>query len=121
MAFSNSVIEHLATFEKQAAMAREVRRLARVFWVQTPNFWFPIEPHFLTLGWQWLPRWLRIGLLQRRGFGWCGRCPDHEVAASAVDEVRLMRHKELAQLFPDAQIRREWFGPLTKSFIAVRR
>ena len=53
--FSDSVIEHLETFARQAAMAAEVRRLAPTYWVQTPNFWFPIEPHFLTPAWHWLP------------------------------------------------------------------
>ena len=43
IAFSNSVIEHLFTFERQQAMAREVRRLARAYWVLTPNFWFPVS------------------------------------------------------------------------------
>ena len=58
IAFSNSVIEHLSTFENQARMAAEVRRVARAYWVQTPNFWFPIEPHFLVPAWHWLPGWL---------------------------------------------------------------
>jgi hypothetical protein len=118
--FSNSVIEHLMTFEQQEKMAREVRRAGAVYWVQTPNFWFPVEPHFLTVGWHWLPRRVRIRLLQRRGFGWCARCPDPTVAARYVDEVRLMRRNELSRLFPDARIVRERIGPLTKSFIAIR-
>ena len=49
--FSNSVIEHLRTFDAQRAMAREVHRLAARHWIQTPNYWFPIEPHFLTPVW----------------------------------------------------------------------
>src|SRR5829696_2983925 len=76
IAFSNSVIEHLFTFESQAAMAREVQRVASAFWVQTPNFWFPIEPHFLAPGWHWLPEDTRVAILRRRGVGWAGRCPD---------------------------------------------
>ena len=73
--FSNSVIEHLETFERQAAMAAEVRRLAPIYWVQTPNFWFPVEPHFLTPAWHWLPMGLRVAMLRRRRWGWRGPCP----------------------------------------------
>ena len=49
--FSNSVIEHLFTFENQRRMASEVQRVGKAFWVQTPNFWFPLEPHFHFIGW----------------------------------------------------------------------
>ena len=118
--FSNSVIEHLQTGERQAAMAAEVSRLAKVYWVQTPNFWFPIEPHFLTPLWHWLPVSLRVALLRRRRWGWCGPCPDRNSAEALVREVRLMRGRELERMFPDATLVRERIGPLVKSFVAVR-
>jgi hypothetical protein len=118
--FSNSVIEHLETFERQAAMAAEVRRLAPVYWVQTPNFWFPVEPHFLTPAWHWLPEDLRVALLRRRRWGWRGPCPDPDEARALVREIRLMRGRELRRLFPDARLEDERIGPLVKSFVAVR-
>jgi Methyltransferase domain len=118
--FSNSVIEHLESLERQAAMAAEVRRLAPVYWVQTPNFWFPVEPHFLTPAWHWLPVGLRVALLRRRRWGWRGPCPDADCARALVREVRLMRGCELRRLFPDATLRTERVGPLVKSFVAVR-
>lgn len=118
--FSNSVIEHLETFDRQAAMAAEVRRLAPIYWVQTPNFWFPVEPHFLTPAWHWLPVDLRVAMLRRRRWGWRGPCPDPDQARTLVREVRLMRSPELRRLFPDATLEAERIGPLVKSFVAVR-
>lgn len=118
--FSNSVIEHLQTFANQQAMAREVRRLAPVYWVQTPNFFFPVEPHFLTPAWHWMPVSVRVALLRRRRWGWRGPCPDPAEARELVREVRIMRGGEVRRLFPEAELVREKIGPLTKSFVAVR-
>jgi hypothetical protein len=115
--FSNSVIEHLFTWDMQARMAREVRRLGRAYWVQTPNFWFPIEPHFLVPGWQWMPESLRIAILRRRRCGWRGPCPDPEDARRTVREIRLLTRRQLRQLFPTAVIRPERFCGLNKSWI----
>ena len=120
IAFSNSVIEHLFTLDAQAAMAAEVRRVAHAYWVQTPNFWFPIEPHFHVPAWQWLPRSVRVAAIQRFRCGWRGPCPDPVEARLAVDEIRLMRRRELQRLFPDATLRPERFKGLVKSWIAVR-
>ena len=115
--FSNSVIEHLFTFEAQAAMAREVTRVGRAFWVQTPNFWFPLEPHFLFPGWQWLPEASRVALIRRRAWGWRGPCPDIDDARATVREVRLLKRRELQRLFPGGTIEAERLGGLTKSFV----
>jgi hypothetical protein len=120
IAFSNSVIEHLFTFERQLAMADEVRRVARAYWIQTPNFWFPMEPHFLVPGWQWLPEDARVAVLQRRGVGWMGRCADPQVAREVVREVRLLRRRELSRMFPDGSIVAEHFGGLVKSWVALK-
>lgn len=117
IAFSNSVIEHLFTYENQASMAREVQRVARAYWVQTPNYWFPIEPHFQIPGWQWLPTAIRVAMIRRYTCGWRGPCPDPEQARKTVQEIRLMTRKELAQLFDSASIKAESFCGLPKSWV----
>lgn len=117
--FSNSVIEHLFTLEQQSRMASEVQRVAKAFWVQTPNFWFPMEPHFHVPGWQWLPISARVSLIQHRRCGWRGPCPDAEKARSLVEEVRLLSSSELKVLFPAAKLIPERFFGFVKSWIAV--
>ena len=67
--FSNSVIEHLETRERQTRMAREIQRVGRRYFVQTPNHRFPIEPHFLFPGFQFLPLRVRVELLRHVPLG----------------------------------------------------
>ena len=89
------------------AYARELRRVAARWFVQTPNRWFPIEPHALLPFVHWLPRPLGRRLW-RLG-----------VSGDPYDEVRLLGERELRSLFPDAEIVRERAGPFTKSLVAV--
>jgi len=117
--FSNSVIEHLFTFENQGKMASEIQRVGKAFWVQTPNFWFPVEPHFHFVGWQWLPVSLRTAILRRRACGWRGPCPDPAQAREQVKEVRLLSRRELRMLFPHARLMPEWFLGFVKSWTAI--
>jgi Methyltransferase domain len=117
--FSNSVIEHLFTFENQRRMASEIQRVGKAFWVQTPNFWFPLEPHFQVPGWQWLPLDLRIFVIQRWRCGWRGPCPDLPRAKQLVEEVRLLTKRELQTIFPRATLLAESFCGLTKSWTAL--
>jgi len=119
IAFSNSVIEHLFTFDNQRRMANEVRRVGKAYWVQTPNFWFPVEPHFHVLGWQWMPFGIRVSLIRRWKCGWRGPCADLEQARRLVREVRLMTDAELRQAFPDADLVPERFAGLVKSWIVI--
>jgi hypothetical protein len=119
IAFSNSVIEHLFTFEAQRRMASEMQRVGKAFWVQTPNFWFPMEPHFQVPGWQWMPLAVRVSIIQRFRCGWRGPCADRAAARKLVEEVRLLSRSALRTIFPGARLIPERFCGLVKSWTAV--
>lgn len=116
--FSNSVIEHVGTFADQRAMATEVQRVARAIFIQTPNRYFPIEPHFLMPLWQFYPVSIRVALLRRFSLGWIPRTPDAEAARAEILQIRLLDAAEMQTLFPATAIYREKLGPLTKSIVA---
>jgi SAM-dependent methyltransferase len=105
LAYSSSVIEHLAPADR-AAFAREVRRVARGFFVQTPAWSFPIEPHALLPFAHWLPPTLR------RPYWRLG-------AAGSWEDIALLRRAELEALFGEP-IHAERFGGLVKSWIALQ-
>jgi SAM-dependent methyltransferase len=110
--FSSSVVEHIPK-GLQAAFAGEVRRTGRAYFVQTPNKWFPVEPHYQMPLFQFLPQRLQKAINNRYTLGW--RQKGH------WEEVNLLSARELQRLFPDAEIHRERFFGLTKSLMAVRR
>ncbi len=115
--FSNSVIEHLWTFEAQRKAADEIRRVGKRYFIQTPNYFFPIEPHFVFPFFQFLPRSVRIFLVSHFDLGWCRRAPDRKKAEEMVDSIRLLKKSELRGLFPGDVIEEERFLGLVKSFI----
>ena len=122
--FSNSVIEHLGDAESQRRFAAEVARVGRGYWVQTPNRWFPVEPHLLTPFLHWLPRSWR-GAVARRFtvWEWLARPrPDQReyYVRHCAEEVRLLGPRELGALFPGAAVRKERLLGLTKSLVAVK-
>jgi hypothetical protein len=119
--FSNSVIEHLGTLENQNKMADEVRRIGKAYFVQTPNFYFPLEPHFLMPGFHWLPVKSRVQLVRQFNLGWYPRVKDEHAARVLVEEHRLLTAAEMRKLFPEAAIYREKFYGLTKSLVAIKR
>lgn len=117
--FSNSVVEHLYTWENQRKFAREVRRVGKAHWIQTPNRNFPIEPHYLTPAIQFLPKsWQRRLIRNFTVRGWIDR-PDDTECRQMVDEIRLLHEKEMTALFPESCITRESLLGLTKSFTAI--
>lgn len=118
--FSNSVIEHVGTRDDQLRMAREVRRVGRGYFVQTPNRYFPLEPHFLVPGWQFAPVSVRTFLLQQKDLGWVRRVKDRSLARAVVESIRLLTLEEIQVAFPDGKIYHERICFLTKSFVAWR-
>jgi len=117
--FSNSVIEHLGAYNDQLRMASEVRRVGKRYFIQTPNRFFPLEPHFLFPFFQFLPIKIRVWLIQNFNLGWIRRTPDLPKAMAIVESIRLLDKNEFASLFPGAAIHEEKVLGLTKSFVAV--
>ncbi len=106
LVYCNSVIEHVPPARRQA-FAAELRRVGRGWYVQTPAWSFPIEPHALLPGAHWLPVRLRK-LYWRLG------------AAGNWEDISLLRKRELEELF-GGPIFEERMGRLVKSWISVRR
>ncbi|HEX8372078.1 MAG TPA: methyltransferase domain-containing protein [Chthoniobacterales bacterium] len=116
--FSNSVIEHVGSLREQQRAAGEMRRVAKRYFVQTPNRHFPLEPHFLVPFFQYLPTRLRASFHHRFNLGWWERQPDYWEALAEVESIRLLSEAELRHLFPQASVFRERLAGLTKSLVA---
>jgi hypothetical protein len=117
LVFSNSVIEHLYTFDNQRKMAAEIMRVGRFYFVQTPNRHFFLEPHYAVPFIQYIPTNMALWLLTKTKISRLQRWT-HEAAFQYLEEIRLITLKEYRQLFPKAQIYKERFLGMSKSFIA---
>jgi SAM-dependent methyltransferase len=104
LAYCSSVIEHIAPADR-AAFAAELRRVARGWYVQTPAYSFPVEPHALLPFAHWLP----VGL--RKAYWRLG-------VAGEWERIELLRRAEMTALFGAPVAER--LGPLVKSWISVR-
>lgn len=118
---ANSVVEHVGDWERMVQFAKELSRISSKYFVQTPNYWFPIEPHCMTPFFHWLPRPIRIWLVLRFQLGNWRRAATVDEAVRTVESARLLNRKMFQELFKDAQILTERFFWLPKSFVAVKR
>ena len=120
IAFSNSVIEHVGSLDAQSVFARELRRVGRQLWVQTPARSFFFEPHLLTPFIHFLPlSWQRRLVRNFTLWGWVTR-PSRAAVDRMLGGLRLLDYATFRALFPDCEIRRERFLGFTKAFVAVR-
>lgn len=120
LVFSNSLIDHLHSFEEQRRFAEECRRVASRYYVQGPCLTFPVEPHLLTPFIHWLPKPVRRRLMRRFTVWGLLTRPSRRQCEQFVDEVRLLTPADMRRLFPDAEIWRERVLGLTKSVMAVK-
>jgi hypothetical protein len=119
LVFSNSVIEHVGGHAQRMRFADAVHKLSSRYWVQTPYRYFPIEPHWLFPGFQFLPVNARVEISRR----WpLVHTPSHDRldAMRAAMGVELLSRTEMAFYFPDAEFRFERMAGLVKSVIAIK-
>lgn len=117
--FSNSVIEHVGGHERRQRFADAVHRLADRHWIQAPYRYFPLEPHFLFPGFQYLPLATRMHIL--RHWPLVTNTPaDRRAAVLTALKVELPSRTEMKFYFPDSLIRAERVAGLAKSLIAIK-
>jgi hypothetical protein len=117
---SNSVIEHVGSFDDQRRFASEMLRCGKAIYLQTPNHWFPVEPHLMTVFIHWLPFSVKRHLVRWfSAWGWINR-PTQAKIDEFLRDIRLLTRHEVETLFPGCSMQNEKFMGLVKSFVVVR-
>ena len=116
---SNSLLEHVGGHVQRARLAEVVRSSVPRYWVQTPYRYFPIEPHWLFPGLQFLPFAARVAITKNWKLGHRFTRSQQD-AVDSVHEVDLVGITQMADYFPDSEIWREKFAGLIKSLVAIR-
>ena len=111
--FSNSTIEHVGDINDRKLFASEVQRCGKGFFVQTPSFWSPYEPHAQIPFFQFVSSSAKIFL--RRLF------PISPYPVEDLLNIHLLTKRELGVLFPDARIVKEHFLLFTKSYFIMNK
>ena len=118
LVYSNAVLEHVGGAERRQRFADTVHRLAPRHWIQTPYRYFPIEPHWLFPGFQFLPVATRVAIGRRWKLVHTANT-DYEAVLGSVLSVELVGLSEFRHLFPGSAIEHERFAGMTKSIIAI--
>jgi hypothetical protein len=120
LVFSNSVIEHVGSFENQLQFANEVKRLSDRYIVQTPSFWFPLEPHSLIPFFQFIPHSIRAFLIMWFDINYFPKASSYQDALQVSRSTLMLTKKEFRNLFPDAEIQVERLLGIPKSYTAIK-
>lgn len=118
--FSNSLLDHLYTFENQKKFVEEVKKVGQSYFIQTGNKKFFFEPHYLTPFVQYLPKNFQKKVIRYATVWGLITKPSRDYIDNIVDEIILSTEHEFRKLFPDANIYNEKVLFFTKSFIAYR-
>ncbi|MGB3300040.1 MAG: methyltransferase domain-containing protein [Phormidesmis sp.] len=117
--FSNSVIEHVGSFENQRMFAQEICRVGKRIWLQTPAKSFFFEPHYITPFLHWLPKPCQKKLLRNFSIWGLITRPTQQYIDDFVEQTRLLTYKELKGIFPSSTIMKERFLFMTKSYLII--
>jgi hypothetical protein len=114
--YSNAVIEHAGGFEDQRALANEIMRVGKRWFVTTPNRWYPFEFHLRLPFVSWLP-W--------SGYVWVGRLVRYShvqqkyVFGASAEGTRLLSASELKRCFPGSRVIKQRVTFMAETLIAI--
>jgi hypothetical protein len=120
LVFSNSLMEHLGGHARRQQFANVVQESAPSWWVQTPYRYFPIEPHWIFPGFQFLPFRARVMVCQHWNTLHMPACKDAAEAADLVASTELISATEMRTYFPTSDIWFERIAGIPKSMVAIQ-
>jgi SAM-dependent methyltransferase len=110
----NSVIEHVPP-RQRARVVQEILRVSKFYFIQTPAFVFPIEPHFFCPGLHWLPR--SVGRWAVRFSPWrIMSRPSEQHIEKYFEEIQILTYAELIAYAPRSKVFVERFLGIPKSY-----
>lgn len=120
LVYSNSLLEHVGGHANRLRLAETVHTMSDRHWVQTPYRYFPVEPHWLFPGFQFLPLRARAEVSRRWPFGHI-RSTGPGPAVDDVASVELVDITAMRRYFPRSEIWAERILGVPKSLVAVRQ
>ena len=118
VAFSNSVIEHVGNFQRQKDFSKEVLRISKKYWIQTPYKYFPIEPHLLFPFFDLLP--IKLKKIVALNWKYSHLYRSKADIPDELSRLRLLTKREMKILFPGSSLYYEKFLGMTKSITAYK-
>ena len=119
LVFSNSLMEHVGGHARRQEFADVVRDSAPSWWIQTPYRYFPVEPHWIFPGFQFMPFRARLMICRHWSIGHMPACKDVAEAAELVASVELLSVTEMSAYFPGSEIWFERIAGIPKSLVGI--
>jgi hypothetical protein len=94
------VIEHVGSWDQQLQMAIEVMRVAKSWFVTTPNRWYPFEFHMRLPFVTWLPFHGYLGAGRIVSYNHIQH--KYQFCNPRRSDLRLLSARQMKQLFPDS-------------------
>jgi len=120
--FSNSCVEHLATWRDQMRMARTIMGSRLPYFVQVPNKFAPIDPHYprpYVPFFGAYPKEVQRRLLTVSALGSGGR-HTYATAGELLTYYNPLGPEDMRRLFPDAEVVVERPMGVPMSILAIR-
>lgn len=118
--FSNSVIEHVGSYANQQQFAAEVMRICDRYIIQTPSYWFPLEPHSLIPFFQFIPHGVRALLIMAFNINYFPKQTTYRAAVEASHSTLMLTRQRFQRLFPHAALQVEKLYSIPKSYTVVK-
>lgn len=109
VSMSNSVLEHMDSWQDQVKFAGVTIRVAKKYFVQVPCKEFPIDPHFLSFFIHWFSKRTQMKLVRNFSLYGLMERPSSADIKQRIEGTNFITIKQITSLFSDSKIFGEKF------------